>query len=748
MKVRGSIYGTGKRLPGDREKFGDHESRFKGLSTPQFISHKRIDPDGSITRTITIGAFYKESTMGGHAAGTPYLPPLRMIRVTEGPGAGEIEVECYMDSGFLGVPDYNRTDPNTITPLTLYQSPRLLSLYPLTAGKAIYQPQPGDVVHGAYPPSFDFLSNPPGPGEQDSLFSKVEGSMTVTKKAGNNTGKLKLLTQAKLALKLYVPALPLPPINSIAPSLSTMGLYTEEAGVYWYVTITNGTEVTFTLLNISSAWVAEVKSTPYGSARLVAEAHALACSSVTTTTRTVEITGTDLPDGMPLAYSWKGNWSGNRFAIVLHEYTGSDNDIEPGNPECNVMSIHTSLVTLEINKSAGDFSVTRAVEEEHDWLFKDGELIWYPVPGQELMCHVVAACGLGALTTTETAEAVPLLCWYGAEGASYENNTLVIDRHTREYEESHNETSNPCPGLINGSFYFCNETIARTKRVITSGTRGIIEIEIGGELAVHTETPQYKNVFRSVGVDADGLTWSGPTAVAGGQDVQLSQCQISGEVCDVVDTELVETPGVSTSLDQWDYGGTVSFVEEWGNVVIAGSGAAHVIPYDCAEGVIVVSADVDTGNLTHRTGNRTNATWIRQIGDIRWYDGVDWHYQGNYRAQSGYQIGNPGISGLVTTYPNVKNVDGTLRYYGRYYVDPMEEGVSHRVIDGVPEGDNDGTAEWLRFNKSDACRDLIPYMIQGIGPEIAAQAGYERQWGEGYPDDAAEANETGVIGFG
>jgi len=93
MKVRGSIYGVGKQLPGDREKFWDHEEKFKGITRPKFTSHKTIDAQGVITKTVTIGQFYTTSQMEGHPAATPYLPNLRLISMTETEGGLEVEVD-------------------------------------------------------------------------------------------------------------------------------------------------------------------------------------------------------------------------------------------------------------------------------------------------------------------------------------------------------------------------------------------------------------------------------------------------------------------------------------------------------------------------------------------------------------------------------------------------------------------------------------------------------------------------------
>jgi len=107
MKVRGSIYGVGKQLPGDREKFWDHEEKFKGITRPKFISHKTIAAGGVITKTVTIGQFYTTSQMEGHPTATPYLPNLRLISMTvpEG-GGGALEVECDFLSGFIDLRNF------------------------------------------------------------------------------------------------------------------------------------------------------------------------------------------------------------------------------------------------------------------------------------------------------------------------------------------------------------------------------------------------------------------------------------------------------------------------------------------------------------------------------------------------------------------------------------------------------------------------------------------------------------------
>jgi len=107
MKVRGSIYGVGKQLPGDREKFWDHEEKFKGITRPKFISHKTIDAQGAITKTVTIGQFYTTSQMEGHPTATPYLPNLRLISMTETEGGAlEVEVECDFLSGLIDLRNF------------------------------------------------------------------------------------------------------------------------------------------------------------------------------------------------------------------------------------------------------------------------------------------------------------------------------------------------------------------------------------------------------------------------------------------------------------------------------------------------------------------------------------------------------------------------------------------------------------------------------------------------------------------
>lgn len=657
--------------------------------------------------------------------------------------------ERYMDSGYLNIGDYNETESSSIQPSTLHQTPRLLDLYDeWVRRQPLYQPQPVDVVDGDHPPSFDYPSDPPAPQEQTALWNKTRLRMAPGSKPGNNSGKLKLLAQAQLGLKLAIPP-KLPPINQHAPSLSSTGLFTEAQGIYWMVEITNATQARFTLYEIPADLLDKILVANPGKETLIAEAYALAFATESETVETVSITSssTEIADGaVPWHSGWHLDWSGAHATTTVHRVTGHSC---PPLSEWHTwqMSLKSTVLVMSINRSGGAFSVSIAEDSHTEWMFHNGkELIWQPqeINGVHKYCPVMVSCTGPALQTSALANRAPIYSYYGNEDESfetggYENTDLAVVLYTRDYDaDAPRSITSTCTGVKAsiwcGRWYLLDQ-------IDQQGALNSWAVHINNQLVGSTSSRE-GNYYRKRVIDHNAAEVAivdqehGPQSSA----VFTEHACVDGS-CQVIDQEEVSVP---CDGSMW---GTNHLHEIRQTYRVIGgywsqsaNGAAIVFPWDCAEGVVVaVGGDMTGEDIINRTWETDDSglaayveygAWAYNCGGGPISIATDW--TGRTAPVSGQAVNKTSdYTGTAWT------ADAEIHFVGRDYADKKSEAFDFFSSDHGPTASEIPVIGFLSINGDEPCVTGFAEITQGIGDEMLLRGGSEPKAENEYPSQLA-----------
>ena len=681
--------------------------------------------------------------------------------------------EFYMDSGFLegGTFNADTTYEYIVSPSGLYQAPRLDALYPLVQSMSIYVPVGADIVrNGNNPPSFDFDPNISQIIQKPVLWEKTSTHTLPSQLAGNNTGKLKFLAQAKLGLELknYNSI----PINNGAASWSTLGLVTGVDGSYWYARVTDGTSITFTLLSMPIVLRNEIDTAGTPDELLVAEAYGLAYSYETTTEITVNITTADsiIYDGDPWYRSWNFNWDGLTATMTTHRQTGSYSGVSI-NPVSWQMSLETTVLELQIThtysgQSGHGFTANIVVGETKNWMFHNyKEFIWYPVISAQLeykWCPITVTNHPEDLQTTALANGVPIYSYYGSSvpastglvGTS--NTELVKIQYSRSENSVGAEVGRNCAGFQ--QYIHCSNTWIGENRFSRNA---------GDEIA-WSGAINGNNISSVTGRDASQSRWrtfmsfsetSRADTYRGGENVLVAiytcvqtQPLITGCAIDsyFFDCTMVGSPACQAgriALKIIEVYGDIQYTRLSGSFDDNAFGTAFIFPIDCAEGFVIAEMSQFGGSsVTEETDTMIGAGYAIYDNFVCECTGgqPETEFPNPYAGQQ-YQLGGGTSSNYQIQATSGYFADGKFYFVGRNFTDTHDmvfsdsaDSLSNLTLPVLP----------FFFPAAQDCPTSFIQIIQGMGDEMLLTGSTETDAVNDFPSNFETVARPATIGLG
>lgn len=448
--------------------------------------------------------------------------------------------------------------------------------------------------------------------------------------SGTSTGKMVLYQRAKLGRKVenwidendvqddYV-------LNDWLASNTCRGLHTDQFGDYWKVLINNSVSVTFTKLEILPEFRNARDSAPNATARLFVEAFALAYSTVTEETYTVNITNAptinEPPYGQwkPVAYSWHFNWSGSRAVMVAHRGTAS---YEVNSGRIDEMQSEIWTLDLAIGRAEnGDRTpeATLSRGERYTWArITDVQSDLVFVPGLSMGSKVQApwsSPGDGVVQSYPQPAGVPLYAWFAANDPTNPANDTICSVW---YSRNRTELTEQIIGNYAFDFQVYGTTLVNGSGSRTAGVSQSIAywIKVGGEeierveFFCDTSLTDIKRVAINVGEEYSATGSSsgssiGVTDNSNGTTVTYSISPMKPDYLVVFDYE----------TRYWQPTVTINQT----TTAHAPPSASLVIPHDCAEGAMITGYNPRqrVERLTIKTDKPTPSIKYQRIYNIR-----------------------------------------------------------------------------------------------------------------------------------
>jgi len=545
----------------------------------------------------------------------------------------------YMDSGFVQL-----LSPDGI----IWQNSATRSLYGTYTTNDYFsrlRPEIG-VDNGTTPPSFE------GASKQTVVESQ---------KPGNYTGKLKWLIAGQYGLKVRDSSFTQRsvfdrgfPANA---RLNGEGIYTDSDGSYWYMDIDDGgfsgtaTQLSTELQSLVTDARANGVS---GDTLIQLETHALAIAIKTNITIPMVFSGFS-PVGLPLGYGWHFNETGSEAVIVTHQSQGGDDNLYLG-----------QKYIAAIVKIGDQLSFT---------ISKASSVLWKPSP------HAVF---WQSVETSEERTHCPLLGDGGVEEvadviiyAYYDADDIIVDVLYSTSTDTGAKDLDMC-GAWGHNTPVEGYSAGARNWASWSGNREINSIKINGEEIESKDGLRSYLKVSSIGTSTTTWTLNARNTVCcwGGADLiyYTGPCSTSTDVWPGLSVAPCYLKGpcptggnlferCQVSYDRIDT--TMYLTAQWvktNGFEGTASSIAVIIPFDCANGVIVIKGDTSVVNRYQYDGTGPSGGVVRSRRLTQW-DALCHNMIGVpcvECASTRYQDSGTRIVGLVT----IDNITNTTWLQG------------------------------------------------------------------------------------